>query len=448
MSHDLDALTSQLLDAARAAGADEADALARAATALSVDVRGGALEQAERSESVEIGLRVLVGRRVATVSGSDLRPESMATMAERAVAMARVAPEDPHAGLADAVQLAQGWDIAALDLVDPDPAPDPAALEDAARRAEAAARAVSGVSQIDSAAAGWSSARMHLAATNGFSGGYARTSHGLHCVAIAGEGTGMERDSDFDSRTHGADLSAPEEIGRRAAERAVERLSPRRPRTGAYPVLFDERVAASLVGHLLSAANGAAIARGASWLRDRLGDQVLPDTLSLTEDPHRPRGPASRPFDGEGLATRPRAIVAEGRLAELTLDLAAARKLGLAPTGNASRQPGGGPAPVNWNVALTQGARSRDALLAEMGTGLLVTSMIGATINPNTGDYSRGAAGFWVEGGVPVYPVSGVTLAGSLPDMLRRIVPANDARPWLSRAVPSLLVEGLTLAGD
>ncbi|SFE33339.1 TldD/PmbA family protein [Roseivivax sediminis] len=448
MSHDLSALTQALLDAARRAGADSADALASAGTSVGIDVRAGKLEEAERAERTEIGLRVFTGRRGAVVSGSDLRPEAMTAMAERAVAMARVAPEDPFAGLADPSELAATWDAAALDLWDPAPEPDPAALEDAARRAEAAALAADGITRIDSASSSYSATEMHLAATNGFSGGYRRTATSVGCTAIAGDGTGMERDHDGDTRTHGADLRTPEEIGATAAARTLQRMNPRRPKTGAYPVVFHERVAASLIGHLLAAASGSAVARGASWLRDALGAEVLPSHLSLTEDPHRPRTLGSRPFDAEGLATRPRDIVASGILQSYTLDLAAARKLSLTPTANAARSLSSGPSPSPWNVALTQGSQSLDDLLSEMGTGLLVTDLIGATINPNTGDYSRGASGLWIEGGIPQYPVSGVTIAGALPQMLRTIAPANDARPWLSRVVPSLRLEGLTLAGD
>jgi PmbA protein len=257
----------------------------------------------------------------------------------------------------------------------------------------------------------------------------------------------MERDYDGDSRVFAADLRSAQEIGQTAGARAAERIGARRPPTGAFPVLFDERVAGTLIGHLLAAANGAAVARGSSWLRGRLGEAVLPDALDLREDPHRPRIAGSRLFDAEGLPTAPRLIVGRGVLRGYTLDLASARKLGMVPTGNAARGVASAPSPATWNVALTQGDRSRAELLREMGTGLLVTSLIGSTINPNTGDYSRGAAGFWIEGGEIAWPVNECTIAGSLPDMLRRIIPANDARAHLSRVVPSLLVEGLTLAG-
>lgn len=448
MSDTLESLAHALLDAARKAGAEAADAIAVDGTSISIDVRNGRLEQAERSEGVDIGLRVLIGHRQACVSASDTRPETMAAMAERAVAMAREAPEDPTIGLAEPSQLARNWDVAALELLDPAEEPTAAALEEYARRAEAAARAVAGISQVDSAGAGYGRRQLHLAATNGFSGGYGLSSRSISCVAITGTGTGMERDYHADSRIFAADLIDADTIGRVAAERALARAGARKPRTGAFPVVYDERVAGSLIGHLLSAINGAAIARGASWLRDALGEAVLPPGLTLTEDPHRPRVMSSRPFDAEGLPTRRREIVANGILTGWTLDLGTGRKLGLPSTGNATRSTSAPPSPAPSNVALTQGTQSRADLLREMGTGLLITSMIGSSINPTTGDYSRGASGHWVENGEIAYPVNECTVAGNLRDMLRTLRPANDARGWVGLVVPSLLVEGLTLAGE
>ncbi|MFW5881037.1 MAG: TldD/PmbA family protein [Roseicyclus sp.] len=444
---DLESLAHALLDAARAAGAEAADALAVDGTSVSVDVLNGALEQAERAEGVEIGLRVLIGTRQACVSASDTRPETLAEMAERAVGMARLAPEDPHVGLADPGALSPVRDAAGLDLCDPGADPDPAALEAAALRAEAAALAVEGIAQVQSASAGYSRRRIHLAATNGFSGGYARSSHGLSCVAITGEGLKMERDYYGESRTHAADMPEPEEVGRIAALRTVARAGARKPPTGAFPVIYDERIASGLIGHLLSATNGTAIARGASWARDLLGERVQPAGLTLTEDPLRPRIGGSRPFDAEGLATARREIVSDGVLTGWTLDLATARKLGLSSTASAARGTGGPPSPSVGNVALTQGGQSLQEMLAEMGTGLLITSMIGSSINATTGDYSRGASGFWIEGGEIAWPVNECTVAGNLREMLLSIRPANDARAHLSRVVPSLRVEGLTIAG-
>ncbi|WP_170578130.1 TldD/PmbA family protein [Ruegeria arenilitoris] len=441
-------ISQSLMDAARNAGADAADAIVIDGSSASVEVRSGALEHAERSEGTDLGLRVFLGQRQAIVSSSDSRPETLTAMAERAVAMAREAPEDPFTGLADAAQLATDWDLPALELFDPTPEPAAKDLLHDALAAEATALAVHGVSQVSDAAAAYGTHRVHLAATNGFSGGYARSSRSTSCVAISGEGTGMERDYDGDSRTFQSDLRSPEEIGRTAGERAVALVGAQKPATGTFPVLFDERISSSLIGHLLGASNGAAIARGASWLKDCLGEQVLPDHLSLIEDPHRPRIAGSRPFDAEGLPTQRRAIVENGVLTGWTLDLSSARKLDMTSTGNATRGVSGPPSPSNWNLSLTQGTHSRQDLLRDMGTGLLVTSMIGSTINPNTGDYSRGASGFWVENGEITHPVNECTIAGNLRDMLKRIIPANDARPYLSRVVPSVLIEGMTLAGS
>ncbi len=449
MSVDED-LAEALLAAARKAGAEAADALVVSATSNAVGVRGGKLDEAERAEGMDLGLRVLIGQRQACVSSSDARPDTLAEMAERAVAMAREAPEDPWCGLADPGELAAdgigaGGDIADLDLVDPADPPDPAALEHAALAAEAAALEVAGVTQVDQASASWGRDRVTLAATNGFAGSYQRSSAGAWVSAIAGEGLGREGDYANEYRTYRADLPDPAEIGELAGRRAVERLGPRKPPSGRFPVLFDERVAASLVGHVLGAINGSSIARGASWLRDAMQTPILPEGFDLIEDPQIARGSASRPFDGEGFAGRRKLLVADGVLQSWVLDLATARQLGLASTGNARRGVAAPPSPGTSNIRVTEGADSRDGLIAAMGTGLLVTSMIGTSVNANTGAYSRGASGFWVDGGEIAYPVNEVTVAGSLPEMVRSLVPANDADLHKVRAVPSMLVEGLTV---
>jgi len=440
-------LAGRVLEAARAAGAGAADVMVLSDTALSIEVRGGALERAERAESVEIGLRVLIGGRQACVAGSVLTPEAIATMAERAVAMAREAPEDNALGLADADALSAVRDAEGLELDDPAPEPSPAELEDAARAAEAAARAVRGVSQVQDAGADWGRRRTWLAASNGFAGGFARTSASISAVAISGEGTTMERDWCGEGRTFRADLPAPETVGRIAGERAAARAGARKPPTGAVPVLYDERVAGSLIGHLLAAVNGQAVVRGASWLRDALGQRVLPAALDLRAVPHLPRNPGARPFDAEGLRTAPRAIVEGGVLAGWTLDLATARRLGMESTASAVRGPASPPAPGDGAVTLSPGRTDAAGLIAEMGRGLYVTSLMGASINPTSGDYSRGAAGFWIEGGQIAWPVNECTIAGNLRAMLATIVPGNDARAHRALAIPSLLVEGLVVAG-
>lgn len=444
---DLAKFTDALLTAAKAAGADGADAIAVEGTSASIDVLKGKLEHAEHSEGVDIGLRVLIGQRQACVSASDTRDYTITQMAERAVAMAKEAPEDAYIGLATQDQLAKNWDADSLDMNDPNTPPSPAEMQDLAIRAEAAAENVEGVSQVQATSAGYGNRRVHLATSNGFSGGYARSGYSVSTVAISGSGADMERDYYGDSRTYFADLYSPEHIGKLAGQRAVERIGARQPKTGFFPILFDERVSGTLIGHLLGAINGSTIVRGASFLRDSLGEQILPDGISLIEDPHRARTSGSRPFDGEGLLTNRRAIIDNGKLTGWTLDLANGRALGMESTANASRGTSSPPSPSSGNVSLTQGRKTRDELLAEMGTGLLVTSMIGSSINANTGDYSRGAAGFWIENGELQYAVNECTIAGNLKEMLRNFSPANDARTHLSRVVPSLLLEGMTLAG-
>jgi PmbA protein len=444
MTQDRD-LAHALLDAARKAGAGAADALVVAATSLSVGVREGRLEEAERSEGRDLGLRVLIGQRQACVSASDTRPETIAEMAERAVAMAREAPEDPWCGLADPSELDAPPDAGGLDLEDPADPPTPAELEQAGLAAEAAAMAVPRVTQSEQAGASWGHSHITLAASNGFAGAYGRTSSGIFASAIAGEGLGRERDYSGESRTYWADLPAPGEIGAKAGRRAVERLSPRKPPSGRFPVLYDERVASSLISHVLVAINGSSIARGSSWLRSAMETSILPEGFDVTEDPLIRRGPASRPFDAEGIASRRKALVGDGVLRTWVLDLATARQLKLKTTGNARRGAGSPPSPGTTNIRVTQGQASRADLVRQMGTGLLVTSMIGSSINSTTGAYSRGASGFWVEGGEIAYPVNEVTVAGSLPEMIRSLIPANDADPHRSITVPSLLVEGLTV---
>ena len=449
MSADLAALAERLVEAGRAAGADAADAVAVAGDSLSIEVRGGALEHAERSEGVDLGLRVLVGRRQACVSASDTRPETIAAMAERAVAMAREAPEDPYCGLADPAMLARDWDVAALDLVDPEPMPGPEALQAAALAAEAAALAVPGVTRMRlgrrrAGRAGASTSRPPTASPGASAAPATRCRRWRSAAkASAWSATTPSRAAPTAAtcpsppRSAGSPASGPPRWPARASRRPAP-----------VPVLYDERVASGLIGHLVQAINGSAITRGASWLKDAMGERVLPAGIDLVEDPLRPRIPGSRPFDGEGLPAVRRLLVEDGILRSWTLDLATGRQLGLPSTANAGRGTSSPPSPSAGNLTLTQGTVSRDDLIAEMGTGLVVTSLLGASINPTTGDYSRGASGFWVENGAIVRPVNECTIAGNLRAMLTSIRPANDARPWLGRVVPSLLVEGLVVAGS
>lgn len=438
-------LALALKEAALRAGADQADAMAVSGTALGIDIRQGALEQAERSEGTEVGLRVLVGQRQAMVSASDTSSATLTALAERAVAMAREAPEDDTIGLADPADLAKDWDLAALELSD-SAEPSAAQLQEAARALEEAALSREGITQAE-ASASYSARAFYIAQSNGFHGGYGRTGHSRSITAFCGSGTAMERDYAGEGRAHLADLPDIAAIGHKAADRALERLGAVKPPTGTYPVVYDERIAASLVGHLLSAINGVSVTRGSTWARDLMGQAILPDGISLIEDPLRRRGPSSRPFDAEGLPQYAKTLVEKGILQSWVLDLGTARQLGLKSTGNASRGPGGPPAPGTTNIELAGGCSSREDLIKDMGTGLLITGLIGSTISPTTGDYSRGASGFWVENGKISHPVHECTIAGNLRDMLTRIVPANDARQHLSMRVPSILIDGMTLAG-
>jgi len=448
MENKLSDLTNALLDEAKKAGANTADVIAVTSASISVDVLKGHLEHIERSETTEIGLRVILNKKQACVSSSLVDRVSLKTIAERAVAMAREAIVDPFIGLASPSEVAKEWNLDDLQLYDNNTKLKPEELEKLALRAERAALKINGISKSQSTSAFYGEQNIHLRATNGFSGGYKKSHSGVFCSAIAGDGLGMERDGFGDARTHRSDLISPEEIGKTAGERAVKKLNSRKPKTGNFPVLFDERISNSLIGHLLSAINGRAIVQGASWASELLGKPIFPKGTSLVEDPHRARSYGSRPFDGEGLPTLKRTIIKDGHLNEWTLDLATARQLGETSTANASRGVSSPPTPSISNVILSKGESSFNTLIKEMHTGLLVTSMIGSTINQNTGDYSRGVSGFWVENGEISYPINECTIAGNLKEMFQSMIAGNDSKPYRSIVVPSLLIEGLTIAGQ
>jgi PmbA protein len=440
----LTALAERLVNAALAAGADGADAVAMRSVSQSVEVRDGAVEQSERAEGNDMGLRVLVGRRQAVVSTNDLSGEGIAELAERAVAMARVAPEDPFAGLADPELLARSFPD--LDLADRE-VPNVAALEAMARRAEEAGRAVKGVSKSGGASASAGIGGMVLLTSTGFSGAYFGSRHSVSMQAIAGEGTAMETDYDYSSALHASDLDPPEMVGRSAGERAVARLNPRKVSTRKVPVVFDPRIAGSLVGHLASAINGAAIARKTSFLKDKLGERLFAPGINIIDDPLRRRGLRSRPFDAEGVAGARMALVADGVLRTWLLDCATARELGRKTTGHAQRSASSVPSPGPTNLHLEPGPLSPSDLIKDISEGFYVTDLIGSGVNQVTGDYSRGASGFWIENGERCFPVSEVTIAGHLLDMFRTLTPANDLKFRYGTNAPTIRLEGLTIAG-
>jgi PmbA protein len=436
-------LLQALVAAARRAGADAADALLYSSASLSVSRRLGRIEHLERAEGFDLGLRVLVGRQQAIVSTSDPNSAGFAALAERAVAMAKVVPEDAFCGLAEAPD---GPFAGLLDLEDP-AEPSAESLIARAAAAEEAAMAVPGVNNSEGAEASWGRVDIALAASNGFAGQYVRTSHSISATALAGEGTGMERDYDYSSTVHLADLADATLIGHSAGERAVARLNPRRPKTARLPVVFDPRVAGSLVGHLSAAINGAAVARGTSFLRDKLGQRIMAAGIEVIDDPHRPRGLRSRPFDGEGMLGARRALVADGVLTGWLLDWRSARQLGLGSTGNASRGTSGPPSPSATNLWLAPGKQSPAELMSDIREGLYVTELIGMGVNGVTGDYSRGAAGRMIRDGQLAEPVSEVTIAGTLQEIFLHMTPANDLLFRYGTDAPTIRVEGLTLAG-
>ena len=437
-------LAERLVSAARRAGADQADALAVRSASLSVEVRDGAVEELQRSEGDDLGLRVIVGRKQAVVSTNDLKGDGFDALAERAVAMARAAPEDRFTGLADPAQLARA--MPALDLLDPD-MPAVGVLETRAREAEAAGLAVAGVTKSDGASASAGVAGVVLVTSHGFHGATIASRHGISMSAIAGEGTGMERDYDYSSTLHAADLDSAEAIGRRAGERAVNRLNPRKVATRRVPVVFDARISGSLVGHLASAVNGSAIARQTSFLRERLGERIFASGIEIIDDPLRPRGLRSRPFDAEGIAGRRLKLVEDGVLKTWLLDCATARELDLTTTGHAQRGVSSTPAPGASNLHLAPGDKTPKQLIDDIEDGFYVTDMIGMGVNLVTGDYSRGASGFWIENGACTYPVSEVTIAGHLLEMFESLAPANDLAFRYGTNAPTVRVEGLTVAG-
>jgi len=436
-------LLADLIARARAAGADAADAVLIAGTSLGVQRRLGQTEHVERSEGRDLGLRVFLGQRAAMVSSTTLDPSGFAALAARAVAMAKVVPEDPYAGLAET---AAPPEAVALDLDDPSE-PDTAALLARAGLAEDAALAVPGVNNSEGASAGYGRTEAFLVTSAGFAGRMVRTSHSVSATALAGAGTGMQRDYDYHSAVHLADLNNPAAIGRSAGERTIARLNPIRPATAKLPVLYDPRVSGGLVGHFVGAINGASVARGTSFLKDKMGARVFAAGIAIHDDPRRVRGPRSRTFDGEGTPTAARALIEDGVLTTWLLDSRSARQLGLTSTGHAARGTGGPPSPSASNLYLAAGALSPAALMADIRLGLYVTELIGMGINGVTGDYSRGAAGFMIRDGQLAEPVAEITVAGNLIEMFAHLTPANDLRFRRGTDAPTVRVEGMTLAG-
>jgi len=438
-------LLNDVVAAALAAGADAAEAVGAERRALSITVRLGELEEVEREESRDLGLRVFVGRRQASVSGSDVSPQARAKLVERCVAMARLAPEDPYAGLADPERLARA-PLPDLDLYDPaEPAPE--ALEAKARTSEDAARAVPKVTNSDGASASWSASQWRMVTSGGFTGLHRASAFSLGASAIAGDEAGMETGYEGRSKRWQADLPEPDFIGAEAGRRAAERLGARKIASTTAPVIFENRLAASLLSPLIGAISGPSIARGTSFLKDKLGQPVFAKGIAVTDEPHRLRGLGSSPFDDEGVANHALSLIDDGVLTSWLLNSSSARQLGLTTTGHASRGLAGPPGVGPSNLTLQPGTRSQAELMRDAGAGLLVTSMFGPSLNGNTGDWSVGCAGFWFENGEAAYPVNEITVAGNLIDIYGRLVPGSDLEIRGSTNAPSILVDALAIAG-
>jgi len=412
---------------------------------MSVSYRLGKLEDVERSESQDLGLRVFIGKHQAAVASTDLSPRALDALAERAVAMAKTTPEDKYCGLAPRELLAKSWPE--LDLSDGQE-PSSTQLVDFAQACEAAALAVPGITNSEGANAGWGKGAVALVTSEGFAGAYASTSTSISTSVIAGEGTHMERDYDFTSAHYLSDLDDPVAVGKNAASRTLRRLNPRKVKSQAVPVVFDPQVANGLVGHLAGAISGPSIARGTSFLKDKMGQQIFARGIKIVDDPHMKRGMRSKPFDGEGVVNRVWNLVEDGVLKTWLLDSASARQLGLTTTGHAARGTGGPPSPSVTNLYLAPGSQTPEELLSGIGEGFYVTELIGMGVNGITGDYSRGASGFWIENGKRTYPVSEVTIAGHLFDIFRSLTPANDLEFKYGINAPTVRLEGLTVAGQ
>ena len=442
---DPSSLLATLLDKAKKAGADAADAIFVNGISLSTSYRLGKPEDLERSEGHDLGLRVLLGRQQAMVSTTDFAEDALDELVTRAIAMARAVPEDPYCGLLEPNQLAQQWPD--LELADSgEPAPEQ--LIEWAKRAEEAARAVPGVTNSEGGDAGWGRSMKALATSSGFSGSYATSNFSFSVSVLAGEDTGMERDYDWSSACFEENLGSPEEIGKNAGEGAVRRLNPKKAESGPVPVVYDPRVSGGIIRHLAGAISGASVARGTSFLKDRLGQSVFAPGLNVIDDPHRKRGLRSRPFDGEGAVTSRREIIKDGVLTTWLLDSRAARQLELTTTGHAARGTGGPPTPSPSNFYLEPGEISPQQLIADIESGLYVTELIGMGVNGVTGDYSRGAAGFWIDKGEIAWPVSELTVAGNLKEMFLHLTPANDLTLRYGVDAPTLRIDGMTVAGQ
>ncbi len=438
-------LLDDLLKKAKTKGADAADAVFFHSSSVSHSQRMGKLEKLERDEAHDLGLRVFKGKRQAIVSSTDTSSAALDELLDRALAMADVVPEDPYCGIADPEQIATSFPE--LEMYDPEE-PDAQTLIERAKQCEEAALSVEGIHNSGGADASWGMASIAMAASNGFRGGYRSSGQSVSVSVLAQGEDGMERDYDFTSAIFAEDLDSPQSVGRSAGERTVKRLNARKPQTMTAPVIFDPRVSAGLMGHMIGAINGPAIARGTSFLKDKLEQQIFSKGITIVDDPHLHRGVRSKPFDGEGLQNRKTVLVDDGVLQTWILSLSSARQLGLQSTAHASRGTSGTPGPSVTNLYMEAGSVSVRDLISDIKSGFYVTEMMGSSVNGLTGDYSRGASGFWIENGEITHPVGEATIAGNLLEMYLKTTPADDLVMRYGSNAPTLRVDGMTIAGS
>ena len=437
-------LVGDVIEKALKYGADAADVVYFQNNSLSVAQRLGKPEAIDRSEAKDLGLRVFIGARNASISTTDLKGSTLDQVIERVISMAKESPEDKYAGIAPNDLIAR--EFRNIETFDPTE-PSPSELTERAGLAEEAALAVNGINNSEGAEASWSQTTVVLGISNGFIGSYKKSSHNVSAVVLAGEGQNMERDYDYSSCCFAEDLEDPSVVGKTAGERAVKKLNPKRPASADIPVIYSPRVSSSLIGHLANALNGNSIARGTSFLKDSLEQQIFSPGIRIIDDPHRPRGLRSKPFDAEGLNTCKTWIVEDGRINSWFLDLATARQLNATSTGHAARSSTGNPSPAPSNLYMEAGTMTPEMLMSDIKTGLYVTELMGMSVNMVTGDYSRGAGGFWIENGVCTHPVSDVTVAGNLKDMFKNLEPGNDLEFKRGTDAPTIRVDGMTVAG-
>ena len=442
-------IMSILIETALKNGATAADCVLSRSRGVSLTRRLGKDENIERYEDFDTGLRVFVGNKIASVSTNESSENSIKEVANRAVEMAKIAPKDEFSLIADkeTLKLFSVDNDFSIDSYDPFE-PNIDIIRERASEIEDAALGVKGITNSDGADASWGEGETLLMTSNGFLGSSKKSNHSISVVVIAEKDGKMERDYDYSSKVFGEDLREPKQIGVEAAKKTLARMGAKKPVTGKYPVIFDPRVSRSIASHFASAINGSAITRKTSFLKDMLGKSVASKLINLVDDPLLKRGLGSRMFDGEGLRTSKQTLVKDGVLQQWLLDLSSAKQLNLTPTGNARRGISGPPSPGTTNLILMNGEDTPQDLISRVSEGFYITDMIGSSVSMVTGDYSRGASGFWIKNGQLSHPITEATIAGNLKEMFMNIIPANDLDYQQAINCPTLLIEGMTIAGN